>query len=148
MLTKADLTNPFLVSFFEDIQADRDANHRRAAELREQVRIVLHEQHEMTKPAPAADATVGTREYMDKGQLAEYSGWSPRWLEDRARDLIDPLPAVAGTGERSRLGKRMFSRSAYDRWFARRQARNPDTFVSGLVDEVFDEARGKRRKTP
>ena len=82
------------------------------------------------KPEP-----VGEREHLTLKQLANYSGRSERWLRDRIKDPVDPMPASKPGG-----GKITVARSAFDAWMARHRDRG-GVSVSGVVDQVLDEIR-------
>ena len=89
-----------------------------------ELRLLMAPSQPTQQPEP-----FGQREHLTLKQLANYSGFSIRWLRDRIRDAVDPL-AASGRG-----GKLTVRRSDYDSWIARRRDRDRIS-VSGIVDDV------------
>jgi hypothetical protein len=96
--------------------------------LRADIEVILAELARRAAPLQARREPVGPREHLTLRQLAEYSGWSERWLRGRTKDPVDPLPCA------KRTGKLMFRRSEYDRWIARQRRREP---LAAMVGDVI-----------
>jgi hypothetical protein len=83
---------------------------------------------------PTTHEPVG--EHLTLRELAAYSKRSVRWLSDRTRDPVDPLPC-----EKPKGGKITVRRSDYDRWLERQRLRE-GVSVAGVVDEVLRDLKG------
>lgn len=87
---------------------------------------------------PSVSDLPQVREYMTIKQLAAYSGFSVRRLQDWTRDAVDPLPKFAPGG-----GKAVYKRAEFDSWLSRRRAREEQgVSVVAVVDDVLSQIKG------
>jgi hypothetical protein len=98
--------------------------------------LILAELRRVKVEQPASAPELG--EHLTLRELARYAKRSSKWLRERTRDSVDPLPC-----ERPSRGKVTFRRSAYDKWIERQRTQS-GAAVSGVVDEVIDKlTRGR-----
>lgn len=98
-------------------------------------------EQDQRRPAVSGPQDIVTaREYLSIRQLAEWSGWSVRTIQEWTKDPVDPLPSFKPGG-----GKVIVRKRDFDEWFSRRMARQErEAPVGGIVRSVLDELRGGR----